>query len=327
MEITQDHGVKRVLIKLEKSINSGNYYEAHQMYRTLYFRYLGQKKYSSLIELLYNGSHQLLQKEQHTSGADLGILLVDVLQKADITPSQPYFEKLINLFALMSSTTPERETFVQNALRWSTKGSNFKTGHPDLHQKLAEVYWKEKNYTLSRQHYLYTSDGQGCAKMLIELHENQGFSNEIDLFITQTVLQYLCLKNKAAANKVFKSYVSLHPKIKKNPPYTRPLLNFLYFILKVVESGKLTVFTILCEHYLTSLNTDPSFLQYINKISQIYFNVQPPQNYNNRGGLLSTFLQSFFNDLDNEDGTEDKDTAISYSQDLELKKKRKKEKK
>lgn len=32
------HGVQRVLSKLESSVNAGNYYEAHQMYRTLYFR-------------------------------------------------------------------------------------------------------------------------------------------------------------------------------------------------------------------------------------------------------------------------------------------------
>lgn len=33
-------GVTRVLEKLEVSVNSGQYYEAHQMYRTLYFRYI-----------------------------------------------------------------------------------------------------------------------------------------------------------------------------------------------------------------------------------------------------------------------------------------------
>jgi len=89
------HGVQRVLAKLEASINSENYYEAHQMYRTLYFRwdsigsiasyrrvmflrilrkfcsfltsayrYLGQRKYSELLELLYSGSMLLLQHEQ-----------------------------------------------------------------------------------------------------------------------------------------------------------------------------------------------------------------------------------------------------------------------
>lgn len=31
-------GVSRVLEKLDNSIKNGDYYEAHQMYRTLYFR-------------------------------------------------------------------------------------------------------------------------------------------------------------------------------------------------------------------------------------------------------------------------------------------------
>ena len=31
-------GVARILNKLKVSLDSGNFYEAHQMYRTLYFR-------------------------------------------------------------------------------------------------------------------------------------------------------------------------------------------------------------------------------------------------------------------------------------------------
>ena len=31
-------GINRVLAKLKTSLESGQYYEAHQMYRTLYFR-------------------------------------------------------------------------------------------------------------------------------------------------------------------------------------------------------------------------------------------------------------------------------------------------
>jgi len=33
-------GVQRVLSKCQKCVESGNFYEAHQMYRTLYFRYV-----------------------------------------------------------------------------------------------------------------------------------------------------------------------------------------------------------------------------------------------------------------------------------------------
>lgn len=36
----KEHGIQRVLNKLQNSVNKGDYYEAHQMYRTLYFRYV-----------------------------------------------------------------------------------------------------------------------------------------------------------------------------------------------------------------------------------------------------------------------------------------------
>lgn len=38
MASVNGRGVSRILEKLEKSVKDGDYYEAHQMYRTLYFR-------------------------------------------------------------------------------------------------------------------------------------------------------------------------------------------------------------------------------------------------------------------------------------------------
>lgn len=112
----------------------------------------------------------------------------------------------------------------------------------------------EKNYFLARFHFMHSPDGRNCAKMLVELHVARGFSNEIDLFITQAVLQwdffvsllnqylfanlfrYLCLQNKNAAILAFTSYTANHPNImKKNPPFLMPMLNFLWFLLQAIE--------------------------------------------------------------------------------------------
>ena len=49
----------------------------------------------------------------------------------------------------------------------------------------------EKEYHNARQHFIYTSDGSQCAAFLIEYHVVAGFPGEIDLFITQAVLQYV----------------------------------------------------------------------------------------------------------------------------------------
>lgn len=123
-----DHGVQRgvnrVLVKLENSIESGNYYEAHQMYRTLYFRYTGQQKYADCLELLWSGAMKLVLKQQETSAADLALLLVDTLDKRGSTESDPsnegdiWIKRLGTLIGLLSPTTVERETLIVTFLHY-----------------------------------------------------------------------------------------------------------------------------------------------------------------------------------------------------------------
>lgn len=101
---------------------------------------------------------------------------------------------------------------------------------------MAQVYWNQKNYGLARHHYLYSQDGKSCARLLIEYQKNQGYNCEVDLFIAQTVLQYLCLRNQKTASITFTNYTEQHPSIKKTgPPYLFPLLNFIWFLLKAIE--------------------------------------------------------------------------------------------
>lgn len=300
---SNSRGVSRVLEKLERSVEDGNYYEAHQMYRTLYFRYLGQKKYNELLDMLYNGSVLFLEHEQNISGADLGILLVEVLVKSETCNFSEWIPKLSTIFAKISISTPERDTYIMNCIRWSSSNGHFNHGHPVLHQQVAQVYWNEKNYSQAKHHYIYSKDGKNCAKLLIELQTSQGFRSEIDLFIAQAVLQFLCLNNQITANQTFLSYTAQHPNIKKEgPPYLLPLLNFLWFLLQAIESGKLTTFVIICEQYKPSIKRDPVYLQYLDRIGQIFFGVEPPQQKPDRlfGNLLNNFLGGLTEDSDDD---------------------------
>lgn len=103
-------------------------------------------------------------------------------------------------------------------------------------QHIAQIYWNEKNYAKARHHFIYSKDGHGCAKLLIEFQTNMGYRCEVDLFIAQAVLQYLCLSNKITANQSFTSYTQHHPSIQRSgPPYLFPLLNFIWFLLQAIE--------------------------------------------------------------------------------------------
>ncbi|XP_070187925.1 Golgi to ER traffic protein 4 homolog isoform X2 [Littorina saxatilis] len=253
-------GIERVLAKCEECIGSGNFYEAHQMIRTLYFRYNSQQKYAEAIDLLYRGALTLLNHNQYGSGADLSLLLVDTLEKSSTPVTQETIEKLAQLFEKMDPDCPERPVFVSRAIKWTTNIDQSHTrGHPNLHQKLGVIFWQENNYPAARYHYIHSEDGEGCASMLLAYHTARGYPSEVDLFITQAVLQYLCLKNKTTASSCFKAYTTKHPAIKAGPPYVLPLLNFIWFLLVAVESGKIAVFTILCEKYQISLERDPAY--------------------------------------------------------------------
>ncbi|XP_014248641.1 Golgi to ER traffic protein 4 homolog [Cimex lectularius] len=314
MASQRGHGVQKVITKIDNLVKNGNYYEAHQMYKSLYFRLLGQKKYDGLLNLLYEGATTLLSHDQQISGIDLANLYIDVLVKSNMKPLDDNIRNLARIFSLISCTLPDRETFLASAVKWSMTGGN-RGGSPFLHQLIAEVYWKEKNYTMARRHYLRSYDGLGFGTMLVEVHKTSGYLSEVDLFIAQVVLQCLCLKNKKTAVITFECYTTQHPQISKGPPYLLPLLNFIWFLLQAVEGGRLAAFTVLCEQYQLSIERDPSYSHYLEKIGQLFFGVTPPT-YRRPPptGILGDLFQSLVQSIDDYTTSDDEDVAFTGGQ-------------
>uniref|UniRef100_A0A8C6SLF5 Golgi to ER traffic protein 4 homolog n=1 Tax=Neogobius melanostomus TaxID=47308 RepID=A0A8C6SLF5_9GOBI len=292
-------GVQRVEGKLRASVEKGDYYEAHQMYRTLFFRYMSQAKHAEAKELMYNGALLFFSYNQQNSAADLSMLVLEVLEKSESKVEDDILEQLAKLFSQMDQNSPERVAFVSRALKWSTGGSG-KLGHPKLHH----LWLTQQNYSESRYHFLHSSDGEGCALMLVEYSASRGFRSEVDMFVAQAVLQFLCLKNKNSASVVFSTYTEKHPSIEKGPPFVQPLLNFIWFLLLAVDGGKLTVFTVLCEQYQPSLKRDPMYNDYLDRIGQLFFGV-PPKQSPSYGGLLGNLLNSLMGSGEEDDVAEE----------------------
>uniref|UniRef100_A0A803XZ19 Guided entry of tail-anchored proteins factor 4 n=1 Tax=Meleagris gallopavo TaxID=9103 RepID=A0A803XZ19_MELGA len=266
---------------------------AHNFYQgfAVVSRYMSQGKYVEARELMYSGALLFFSHNQQNSAADLSMLVLESLEKSDAKVTDDLLENLAKLFSLMDPNSPERVAFVSRALKWSSGGSG-KLGHPKLHQLLAITLWK---------------DGEGCANMLVEYSSSRGYRSEVDMFVAQAVLQFLCLKNKTSASVVFTTYTQKHPSIEKGPPFVQPLLNFIWFLLLAVDGGKLTVFTVLCEQYQPSLKRDPMYNEYLDRIGQLFFGV-PPKQTSSYGGLLGNLLNSLMGtgeDDDTEDGQED----------------------
>lgn len=296
-------GTERVISKLKKSIENENYYEAHQMYRTLYFRYVGQHKYQELETMLYDGAILLFSHNQVESGLDLAKLYVETLKEGEFKPEDSKFVKICRLYDEIPCDNVDKASFLSTCLRWSSYNPGTSVGHPRLHQHIAYLLWKQRKYPESRQHFLYSCDGEGCGSMLIEFHTSKGFTSEVELFIAQTVFQYLCLKKHLVAAVAFYAFTTGHPKIQKGPPYSVPLLNFVWFLLLAIEtSSSLSAFTVLCEKYKKFIDRDPQFIQYLDTIGQLFFGVPAPEKPRNMfSGLFNSLLSAINDDSSDEE--------------------------
>eukprot|EP00126_Sphaerothecum_destruens_P007168 Sdes_comp19720_c0_seq1m11674 len=269
-------GTSKVIEKLEKSVARGDYYEAHQMYRTLYFRMLGQNKIQECIQLLVSGSTRLLECGQETSGADLASLLLKVYTQSKISVTPQSLENIVKILNSFSHDSPVRQDFIQHAIKW-THSPAFPRGDPSLHHIIGLRYSGEHCFQKAQSHLLLGTEASPTflADMLVNW-SLEGFDSERDLFVARPVLQYLCLGNLKAANILFENYTRKHPII-KNPPFRLPLLNFIQFLLSCCERDAAPLFKLLCEKYSIALKRDPLFGQYLEKIGQIFFSIRPQQ--------------------------------------------------
>ncbi|CAF1281357.1 unnamed protein product [Rotaria sp. Silwood1] len=362
---------QRLYDKLEQCKQNQDFYQAHQICRTIYVRLRSTTSDENILTFLFESACYFLEHNQSNSGYDLCKCYIETLNRSNINNlTDNILKEICILFQLLKSIHDERTEFACNVLRWSsqipynqqedeqlpilrlesnsslstsifstltesnsstqsTKNSIYhKFGHPKLHECFAHILWEqEKNYKDSRYHYLRCYDGRSFAIMLIEAHQKFGYPSEIDLFIAQTVLQYLLLRNFHTAYLVFVTYVEKHPKIQQPPPGPfnngYPMLNFLWFLLlclkKIlvktstnnnVASGEpiyrsdalpssetTRCFSSLVNAYKPSLERDSTLVQYVDRIGTLFFGLK--QKSSTPSNPFENLMQSLTSNLSN----------------------------
>lgn len=304
-------GAARVKAKLKMALEAGDYYEAHQMYRTLYFRLSSAQKFADLEPLLYEGALLFLRQGQVGSGVDLTRAYLDVLIKGQVGVTESPCQRVAQLYALVPENHAEKDGLMATAIQWSTRPGSTQ-GHPRVHQLVAHHLWRSQRYAESRHHFLLSCDGQGCGSMLVEFHIGRGYPSEVDLFVVGTILQLICLKKHLVAAMTLKTYTEAHPSIRRGPPYGHPLLNFVWLLLLAIDTKQsLAVFSILIEKYKRCLDRDPNYFQFVDKIGQSFFGLPPPRR-NAQPNLFSGLFDQMFSAF-NDDDNSDSDESASHS--------------
>lgn len=105
MAMTESRGVAKLLLKIDDAMRDSKFYEgklhdsdyttvfscifllAHQIYRTLYFRFSKQDKHRELADLLLDGASRLLATGNFQSGSDLGLLVKSIFSLIFLMPT------------------------------------------------------------------------------------------------------------------------------------------------------------------------------------------------------------------------------------------------
>ncbi|KAG9304979.1 hypothetical protein G9A89_003148, partial [Geosiphon pyriformis] len=205
--IMGSRGTDKVLEKIQEALDRQNYYEAHQMYRTVCRRLIKQKQYSKAIDLLYTGARSLLEHKQSGSATDLSLYMIDAYSEGELPVTDESRDRLIQLMKLFPYDEPGRKRFFDTAIGWSVKFGESPAGDPELHHCVAKLFWKDKIYQEAESHFLAgTSESSAAYGQMLGEWAAQDQPHKCGAYLARAVLQYLCLRNIHDAKIAFNSF-------------------------------------------------------------------------------------------------------------------------
>ncbi|KAG2171987.1 hypothetical protein INT43_001464 [Umbelopsis isabellina] len=303
-------GTEKTLQKLKQSVEDGNYYEAHQMYRTVARRLTKQQKYRDVIDLLHSGAASLLKQKQSGSGSDLALYMLDTYKLSNTPVTEESLDRVVELLELYPADEPGRKTFINSAISWSQKNGDSEMGDPDLHNFAGTLLYHNKQYNEAEKHLLFGSEESG--KLLGDVEYD--WAVEIDsadkgTFIARAVLQLLAMKNIHYANLAFQAFTkrldaseALGEAPYRPAPadqsinitiYKDSLINFSQLLILTAQRDAGELFKTLKSKYAPAFAQDSKFDfdEALADFGLSFFNIQKPRN---QGNVLQDLMSSLF---------------------------------
>eukprot|EP00003_Mantamonas_plastica_P021170 TRINITY_DN3422_c0_g1_i1.p2 TRINITY_DN3422_c0_g1~~TRINITY_DN3422_c0_g1_i1.p2 ORF type:complete len:135 (+),score=42.98 TRINITY_DN3422_c0_g1_i1:424-828(+) len=124
-----------------------------------------------------------------------------------------------------------------------------------------------------------------------------GFKSEADMFPARSVLKYLSIGDSKSANGFYEAYEGLLKEYDAElaaSVMNTPLMNFVGFLLRLVERDGKELFLVLREKYAKALERDGSFDKLLDYIGEEYFGIAVPQGGGGMGGLFGGLMNEMF---------------------------------
>ncbi|KAI9205699.1 uncharacterized protein BJ171DRAFT_64991 [Polychytrium aggregatum] len=296
-------GVEKTLSKLQKSVEDGNYYEAHQMYNSICQRYLKQRKVQEAVRLVHSGALNLQAVREFGSALDLCNRLLEIYDGQGFELNDQNRALLVELFDGFPVDEPKLKDFIKSSLKWSTKAGAPATGDPVLHHVFGLRFYRERYYYDAEHHFLQgpLESAKAAGYMAAEWSQ---LDTHLDPAypIARTALALLAVNKPSSASSALDSYLQ---KLNSEPQgakvdadsvsiqlHRSPLINFIKFILMAVERSvsASSEFLRIRAKYQDLLQVDPAFTVYVDKIAAIYFDLGPKRQSNPFEEIMRSLL-------------------------------------
>lgn len=286
---------QKAIERLSSSIESGDLYQALQLFKTQHARAKKKGDIATASELAFRGANLMLEKNQVNAGGELARDFIDLNKE-----SKDYDLIITQLLVIDSNfnkldfenveVSRERQRFLKQALEFSQ--TTWPQGDPQLHLNFARFSLKQKNLQEASFHYLHSQQMDEFASVLITW-ANNGPKEERDLYLGRACLQLLCFENLRDAN-------ALYSKMRKElPDLDTPLVRYIGFLLRTLERDAFPLFQLLKQKYSQSLsrvilpNGQNQFEAYLEKIAQVFYGIQP-QSKSGFGGMMESLMKGLF---------------------------------
>ncbi|RYR61622.1 hypothetical protein Ahy_A04g018812 [Arachis hypogaea] len=151
-------------------------------------------------------------------------------------------------------------SFLKAAIMWSAKYGVDSNGSPELHIMLAEyIYSKSPEADIGKvtYHFMRGNDPKKFASTLVNFL-GKCYLGEDDLMIARAVLRYLCQGNLREANLLGEEVKTQIESTKIEFP-TSKLMQFITYLLQMMERDALPLFNMLRVNYKSSIDREPAF--------------------------------------------------------------------
>ncbi|WWC72559.1 uncharacterized protein I206_106521 [Kwoniella pini CBS 10737] len=226
-----------------------NAYSAHQKCLTTTARLVHSGHHALAVEILFATSKELLKINEGSSGVELGVRMIQIMQEGEIGVDEKSRASITQLLALTPTTGPWRKKLADVAIKWSQQFGECPTGDPNLHQYIGELYYKDRAFPLAEQHLLASGKRDAAvtlAQMMFEWCEKGGL--DPGPYAVRGTLPFLA----------------------QTPPSIQPALTFLTQFLSLLSSTTSPYH----KNFITPIPSQTSF-----SISEIQLTTSPTLNF------------------------------------------------